>query len=208
MEQAWMKNSTGSLHGGSVLEQYEDAFAAYLTKFVTELQKKENIKIDTLSLQNEPMYDKANYPCTLMPAYQEARIGPLVRKRLDAANLKNVGILAYDHNWDNDTYAVSVFDDASQAFKGVAWHCYAGEARQQDKFNSVYPGKTVWFTECTKISQFFNEPWNNIKDQFSKLITTNSSIDHDSSAVILWNLALQIDPDGFTTPTLPNVCKK
>lgn len=95
---AWMKGSNGTLHGGSVLERFEEPFADYLVRFVRELDMKKGIKIDTLSLQNEPMYDGANYPCTKMPAYQQARIGPMVRKKLDAASYKQVGILAYDHN--------------------------------------------------------------------------------------------------------------
>ena len=34
-----------------------------------------------------------------MTSPQQARIGSLTRKKLDAAGYKDVGILAYDHNW-------------------------------------------------------------------------------------------------------------
>lgn len=52
--------------------------------------------------------------------------------------------------------------------------------------------------------QFFEEPWENIKKQFSTLIT--GSINFNSMAMILWNMALQVTEEGFTRPSLPRTC--
>lgn len=45
---------------------------------------------------------------------------------------------------------------------------------------------TVWFTECTRITQNYEEPWINTRKQFSLLLA--GSIDYMTSAVVLWNV--------------------
>lgn len=47
----------GSLQGGSVLEKYEDVFGDYMVRFVKELDEKKGLKVQRISLQNEPLYD-------------------------------------------------------------------------------------------------------------------------------------------------------
>ncbi|PWN32809.1 glycoside hydrolase, partial [Meira miltonrushii] len=203
---AWTKGNTrGSLQGGSILQQYEGAFGDYLVKFVKTLKESKGITVKVLSLQNEPLYDGAKYPCSKMLPDQQARIGALTRQKLDAAGFNSVKILAYDHNWDNTEYPIDVFDDAAEDFAGVAWHCYGGDPSGQEPFNEAYPDRWVWFTECTRITQYYEEPWENIKKQFSQII--KGSISYNSQAVILWNLALQIDKEGFTVPSLPQTCR-
>lgn len=114
--------------------------------------------------------------------------------------------MAYDHNWDQSSYPVTVFDDAKRgSFVGAAWHCYGGDPTGQDPFNAAFPGKEVWFTECTRVTQFFEEPWINIKKQFSSLIA--GSISHGSMNLILWNMALVVTKEGFTRPSLPKTCR-
>jgi O-glycosyl hydrolase len=204
---AWMKgNDNGSLHGGSLLEKYEGPFADYLVRFVKDLYEKKSLKVSVLSLQNEPLYDGAVYPCMKMEAPQQARVGKLVRKKLDAAGYPKVGLLAYDHNWDQLQYPIDVLDDADQdTFMGAAWHCYGGDPKGQRPFNDAYPNKQVWFTECTRITQFFEEPWINTRKQFRDLIT--GSINYNAMSLILWNLALIVTEEGYTRPSLPQTCR-
>lgn len=89
----------GSLRGGSLLEKFEESFVDYMVKFTDEVSTKKNIRVKKLSLQNEPLYDGANSPCQKMEAPQQARVGQLLRRKLDAAGYKDVGLLTYDHNW-------------------------------------------------------------------------------------------------------------
>ncbi|UZJ55247.1 hypothetical protein CBS101457_004567 [Exobasidium rhododendri] len=204
---AWMKGyENGSLHGGSLLEKYEVAFADYLVRFVKDLDKKKNLQVSVLSLQNEPLYDGAPYPCMKMEPPQQARVGKIVRKKLDAAGFRKVGLLAYDHNWDQAQYPIDVLDAADEdTFMGAAWHCYGGDPAGQKPFNEAYPTKQVWFTECTRITQFFEEPWINIRKQFRDLIT--GSINYNAMTTILWNLALIVTEEGYTRPSLPKTCR-
>ena len=50
---------------------------------------------------------------------------------------------------------------ASSAFAGAAFHCYDGNVAQQDAFHSAYPGKEIYFTECT--GQYGTDYWSDIK---------------------------------------------
>lgn len=52
-------------------------------------------------------------------------------------------------------------NNAANAFAGVAFHCYDGNVAQQDVFHSAYPGKEIYFTECT--GQYGTDYWSNIK---------------------------------------------
>lgn len=52
-------------------------------------------------------------------------------------------------------------DDASSAFSGVAFHCYAGNFTQQDSFHNAFPSKEVYFTECT--GEYGSDWWTDIK---------------------------------------------
>lgn len=83
-------------------------------------------------------------------------------------------------------------------------HVQAGTPAAQDTFNNDFPDAEVHFTECTRITQYFNEPWQNLKTQGQVL--TVGSINYKTQSVILWNAVLNATDDGFSSPTLPSVC--
>lgn len=51
--------------------------------------------------------------------------------------------------------------DAGDSFAGAAFHCYAGDVGDQDKFHSAYPDKDIYFTECT--GTFHGNWWSDLK---------------------------------------------
>jgi glucosylceramidase len=57
----------------------------------------------------------------------------------------------WDHNWDLPASPLGVLGDATANgyVQGVAWHCYAGDVSAQTQVHSAYPGKDVYFTECS-----------------------------------------------------------
>ena len=203
---AWMKqnqkNGETGLHGGILNPEYYDTYVQYLTKTMQALEAI-NISTFRLSLQNEPLYEPSNYPGTHIPAELEASLGDKVRQAFDANNLTHVGLIAWDHNWDNPSYPVEVFDQ-STSFAGSAFHCYSGSPSAQYNFTREYPEAELHFTECTRVTQNFNELWPNLKTQGQQLLT--GTIAYGAQSVLLWNAVLERDVDGFTTPTLPNVC--
>ncbi len=146
---AWMKTSA-NLIGGTLLEEYEAAYAQYLVKYV-DAYRGYGIPIFALTLQNEPGFVPVTYPGMLLSAEQRARIiaqylGPALTSRRPATR-----ILEWDHNWDEPREPLDVLYDAEAAryVDGVAWHCYRGVPGAQTEVHRAFPRKDAYVTECS-----------------------------------------------------------
>jgi len=146
---AWMKSSA-NLISGTLLEQYESAYAQYLVKYVDNYRSN-GIPIFALTVQNEPGFLPLTYPGMELSAVQRARIigqylGPALAGRKSATR-----ILGWDHNWDEPTQPQSVLSDADAAryIDGIAWHCYRGTPSAQTEVHVAYPRKDTFITECS-----------------------------------------------------------
>ncbi len=182
----------------------EEVFAKYLIKAVVEIKKEEGIDMYAMSLLNEPQIPTLQYPTMKMTVDHVGSGRKLVRAGLDAAGFKTVKCLAYDFNWDNTAYPLDVLNAEPSIWAGVAWHGYAGNPSSQKVVHDAYPNIDAYFTEHTEITQYFSEPYKNMKNSARDLLV--GSIRYYSRSIILWNLVLRKDEDGFTTPHLPNVC--
>ncbi|KAJ1025703.1 hypothetical protein NDA18_004041 [Ustilago nuda] len=203
----WMKANTNAeqpLFGGNLKPGMEEVYAKYLIRSVVDIKKLENLNIFALSLLNEPLLPELKYPTMKLTAEQAVKVGRMVRDGLDKAGFKSLKLLAWDHNWDNTEYALAVLNADPTIWNGVAWHGYAGSPSAQKVVSDAYPQKDTYFTEKTQITQYFSEPYKNMKNTARELII--GSIRYDSRSIIMWNLVLRKDEDGFTTPHLPNVC--
>jgi glucosylceramidase len=98
-----------------------------------------------------------------------------------------VKIFAYEHNWDNTDYPGSVLASSAAPYVGgSSFHCYAGDVSAQSTVRTAYPGKDIWFTECsgTVGSSFAGDlVWN------SENLLIGATRNWARS-VSLWNLAL------------------
>jgi glucosylceramidase len=177
-----------SMDGGLLRPDAEPAFAAYLTRSVQAYQSA-GIPVKFLTIQNEPLYETKNYPGTLLPSDQAARIigsylGPDLRK----AGLPTK-VLAYDHNWDHSEYPLAVLADpkAFPFLAGSALHCYGGDVAAQDAIHAAYQDKGIWMTECS------GGTW----DKEPALMKTTrlliGATRYWAKAVVLWGLALDSD---------------
>ncbi|UTT92773.1 hypothetical protein NDA17_001706 [Ustilago hordei] len=203
----WMKENTNAdqpLFGGNLKPGMEEVYAKYLIRSVVDIKKLENLNIYALSLLNEPLIPELKYPTMKMTAVQAVKVGRMVRDGLDKAGFKSLKLLAWDHNWDNTEYPLAVLNADPTIWNGVAWHGYAGSPSAQKVVADAYPEKDTYFTEKTQITQYFSEPYKNMKNTARELII--GSIRYASRSIIMWNLVLRKDEDGFTTPHLPNVC--
>jgi glucosylceramidase len=142
----WMKDNNSSI-GGSLLPQYYQAFANYFVKYILAMQAK-GIRIDAITVQNEPMHD-GNNPSMRMTAAQQAvfiknNLGPA----LITANL-NTKIIIWDHNCDNPAYPLEVLSDAvaKPFINGTAFHLYGGDISALSQVQSAHPDKHLYFTE-------------------------------------------------------------
>lgn len=143
---AWMKDN-GSPIGGKLKPAHYPAYAAYLVKYVQEMAK-EGVRIDALTLQNEPLNPKNN-PSMVMEAAEQAAF---IRDHLGPASAKaklRVKILLYDHNADRIDYPLEVLADTAAAryVAGSAFHLYGGVIEDLTKVHEAHPDKDLYFTE-------------------------------------------------------------
>ncbi|MBS1661974.1 MAG: glucosylceramidase [Bacteroidetes bacterium] len=180
----WMKNNHDT-RGGSLLPEYYRAYASYFVRYVLAMQE-QGIRIDAVTVQNEPLHP-GNNPSMFMPAIQQAEfirkaLGPAFREaRLDTK------IIIYDHNADKPNYPDSVLNDseAGQYVDGSAFHLYAGKIDTLTSLHEKHPDKNLYFTE-----QWVGAPGNptrDIAEHIRKLIV--GATRNWCKNVIEWNLA-------------------
>lgn len=142
----WMKTNDSS-KGGSLKPEFYDAYANYFVKYIRGM-KAEGIRLDAITVQNEPLHP-GNNPSLLMLAEDQAdfvknHLGPAFK----AAKI-NTKIIIYDHNADRPDYPISILNDveARKFIDGSAFHLYGGAVEALSKVHAAHPDKNVYFTE-------------------------------------------------------------
>jgi glucosylceramidase len=142
----WMKTKD-SFVGGSLNVAYYEAYAGYFVKYVQGMAA-EGIKIDAVTMQNEPL-NPNNNPSMEMSSTQQANF---LRNHLGPA-FANAGIttkiILYDHNCDVPSYPLSILaDPGARAYAdGSAFHLYGGSITALTEVHDAYPAKNIYFTE-------------------------------------------------------------
>lgn len=189
----WMKTNNDT-KGGSLQPRYYDVYARYFVKYILAMRK-EGIRIDAVTVQNEPLHP-GNNPSLLMLAPDQAvfvkdHLGPAFRK----AGIQTK-IIIYDHNADKPEYPISILNDpdAKKYIDGSAFHLYGGTIDALSKVHDAHPDKHLYFTE-----QWVGAPGsfkNDIPDHIEKLIIGASR--NWSRTVIEWNLAADQNQNPHT----------
>lgn len=189
---AWMK-TTKSMVGGSLLPEYYGVYANYLIRYIKAMQGL-GITIDAITVQNEPEYGEATYPCMLMRAEEQKvfirdYLGP--RMTQDGISTK---IILFDHNCDSPQYPISIMNDsiAKGYVAGAGFHLYKGDIGALCQVHEAHPDKDLYFTEQSGggWAPKFND---NILWYTGTLIVGATRC--WSRNVLLWNLALD-ENDG------------
>lgn len=143
---AWMKDNKDT-RGGSLLPEFEDAYARYLVKYIQEMEK-EGIKIDALTIQNEPLHPGNNPSLLMLPEQQARFIGVNLGPAFRDAEIKTK-IIVYDHNADRPDYPITVLNDslANPFIDGSAFHLYGGKIEALMEVHQAHPDKNLYFTE-------------------------------------------------------------
>ena len=154
---AWMKDqydSRGSVNGqeNHLQQQYYESYANFFVKTVQAYQA-HGITLDTVTIQNEPLYGPAGYPGMKMESNEQS---DFLNNHLAPAFINNniqTKVLVYDHNWDNEWYPDQVLgwmnDQAKQVVGGAAFHCYGGDVSAQSTLHDKYPDMPIYLTECS-----------------------------------------------------------
>ena len=182
---AWMKEKY-DVRGGALKNEYYDAYARYFTKYVQAMQKEE-ITIDAVTVQNEPL-NSHNTPS--MPWYGQQQ-NEFVRDHLGPA-FKDAGlktkILIFDHNCDRPDYPLAILKDpvTSQYIDGSAFHHYRGYMSSMNIVHRARPDKNIYFTEQMLIERPGSQTIN-IAPSVRRLIVDVTR--NWSKNTILWNFA-------------------
>ena len=134
--------------------------ATYLLKSLQGFMDK-GIIAYAIGIQNEPGYGDPTYPTCKFTPTQEANVGKALRSLMDSNGFGGTKIIAYEHNWDGGQQPIQILEEAASQFAGAAFHCYAGNVAQQNDFQTAFPSKEVYLTECSGI--FSPDWWGHIK---------------------------------------------
>lgn len=142
----WMKDNNKTI-GGSLLPEYYSAYSNYFVKYI-QAMKQQGIKIDAITIQNEPE-NPNNNPSMVMTAKEQ---GEFIQKHLGpafAANGISTKIVLFDHNCDHPEYPISILDnqETRKYVDGSAFHLYLGEIDALSKVHDAHPDKGLYFTE-------------------------------------------------------------
>ncbi|OEU83740.1 MAG: hypothetical protein BA873_14130 [Desulfobulbaceae bacterium C00003063] len=202
---AWMKTND-HLNGGALKLENFQVYADYFVRFIQAYQA-EGLPIHAITIQNEPAFWTAPYPCMQMTSNdQKGFIKDYLGPTFNIANI-TTKIIIWDHNrardgagdldWDGKTYVTNILNDANakEYIAGSAWHAYEDcngldfVPEVQTEVHNAFPDKGIYFTERTASGHYsfsVNLYWccHNI---------VIPAIRNWAKTVILWNLALDIN---------------
>ena len=180
----WMKTN-GTSKGGSLKPEFYQAYARYLVKYIQAMQK-EGIRIDAITIQNEPLHPGNNPSLLMLPGEQATFIRKNLGPAFKVAAIKTK-IILYDHNADRPDYPISVLNDpeARKYVDGSAFHLYGGNIEALTEVHEAHPDKNLYFTE-----QWIGAPGNfagDLKWHVKNLII--GAPRNWAKSVLEWNLA-------------------
>jgi glucosylceramidase len=192
-----MKTNKSSV-GGSLIPKFYGTYAKYFVNYIQGM-KAEGIRIDAITVQNEPLHP-GNNPSNVMPAREQAEfiknhLGPAFKKAGLATK-----IIIYDHNCDRPDYPISILNDpeARKYVDGTAFHLYAGKIGAMSTVHAAHPDKNLYFTE-----QWIGAPGNLKGDlAWHTRELTIGATRNWSRTVLQWNLA----SDPKYRPHTPGGC--
>ena len=145
---AHLKSNKEMNRGGKLLKCYYDFYAEYIIKYILEMQK-EGIKIEYLSLQNEPEANQTWDSCLFEPEEMNELVKVIYPKLIE--NNLDIKILVLDHNRDIlIKWASAVAKDkvAYEMIWGLAIHWYVSEDfKALKEAKSIAPKLNILFTE-------------------------------------------------------------
>ena len=182
----WMKTN-GKPKGGQLKPEYYAAYATYFVKYI-QAMKAAGIRIDAVTLQNEPLTEN-NTPSMRMVATAQAdflkqHIGPAFH----AAHI-DTKVILYDHNCDVPEYAISILSDpeAAKYADGSGFHLYGGKIDAMSQVHAAHPTKNLYFTEQMVTGSVESKATINLAAPVRRLIV--GATRNWSRNVLLWNLA-------------------
>ena len=183
---AWMKTNN-HVKGGKLKPEYYDAYAKYFVKYIQGM-KAEGIRIDAITVQNEPLNEKNTPSLQMLSADQDVFIKNHLGPAFKSAGI-DTKIILYDHNCDVPQYATAILDDpeAARYVDGSGFHLYGGKIEVMSDVHNAHPAKNLYFTEQMVTGSVDGKPVVNVGAPVRRLII--GATRNWSRNVLLWNLA-------------------
>jgi glucosylceramidase len=159
--------------GGDLLDAAVDDYAGLLAAQAAWLVER-GIRLDAMSLGNEPGHVAADAPTLGMTERQMTELSHIVGPQLDELG---VDLLALDHNWSDAHLAESLLLNGD--FDAVGFHCYDGDASL-----AIVPSDHL-VTECTATTG----DWRSSVGWMARELV-EAPIEAGSTGLVMWNLAL------------------
>lgn len=189
----WMKDNNDT-RGGSLLPEFYETYANYLVKYIEDMRA-EGIRIDALTVQNEPLHPGNNPSLLMLPEDQAVFVKDHLGPAFEAAGI-DTKIIVYDHNADRPDYPITILNDpgARKYIDGSAFHLYGGEIEALSEVHEAHPDKNLYFTE-----QWIGAPGNFPGDMawHTKELIIGASRNW-CKTVLEWNLAADPNQEPHT----------
>ena len=177
--------------GVKLSKKYYDSYSNYLVKYLTEYQK-HNIKINYLTIQNEPMARQRWESCKFDLCEQKDFIYNYLLNKLD-----NTKVLLWDHNKDNLCNIIDELYIDNEKIAGFAFHYYTGSNfNELKRLRDKYPNKLLINTEmCCSYSKYDEKKWISSAEYY--LTDIIGDMNNGVNAYLDWNILL--DENGGPT---------
>ena len=144
-----------SLYGGKLKKECYEEYANYLMSFIKDYGFAD-IKIDYLSMQNEPFANQFWESCTFtIEEMKEFIYGYLLPK------LKDTKLVLWDHNKENLFNIFKDLYEKNSKVKGLGFHWYSGGFYDElELMRKNYPNILLFETEmCCGFSRYNQKKW-------------------------------------------------
>lgn len=124
---SFMKDNNNLFYGGKLLKKYYPLWAKYLVRYIEEYIK-HGIKIDYMTLQNEPNASQIWESCIYSADEEADLLCNYISPHFKQKNL-NTKFLIWDHNKERlyDRAKRSISLDKENTVSGIAFHWYSGD---------------------------------------------------------------------------------
>ena len=170
--------------GIKLSKKHYENYSNYLIKFINEY-KKLGIKIDYITMQNEPMARQRWESCKYTIEEQNHFIYNYLLDKLD-----NTKLLLWDHNKDNLCNIIDSLYIKSDKVAGVAFHYYTGNHFNEiKKLREKYPRKLLINSEmCCAYSPYDEKEWLSAAEYY--LTDIIGDMNNGVNAYLDWNILL------------------
>ncbi len=195
----WMKTNykwQGS-SGAMLRVDCYDVYAQYLVKTIQGYEAA-GIPIYALTIQNEPQ-GRVGWPGCIWDGDQMADFISISLRPAMNANGITSKLWAWDHNYADYLFPLTILAQCKDDIDGIAWHWYDGTPEQMKEVSDYYEDVPMYITENgTAIGTFDNQ----LREMASGCVRALRS---GARNYITWNLALDLK-GGPTYNNINNGC--